>query len=77
MARGKKAAKAVGTPVYMRRLARDFGEGKKGTIALILNPKVFGSTGANWLNGRTYADRAAAMAAAAAAGAIVKNAPAA
>lgn len=71
----KKAKTVTGEPVYMRRLARDFGNGKKGTFALILNPKVFGSTGENWLGGVTYADRSAAMAAAAAAGRPVANAP--
>lgn len=75
-ARKKSVEKVVVGPVTLRRLARDFGAGKKGTIALIMNPKVFGSDGANWLNGVTYADKTAAMAAAAKAGAKVLNPPA-
>jgi len=73
----KKSVKKAAVTVTLRRLARDFksaaGEGKKGTIALVLDPRKFGDSavGVNWLNGRTYADRAAALAAAKAAGATV------
>lgn len=78
-ARKKATVKATGVPVTLRRLARDFGDAKKGTIALILNPKVFGDAGTkvNWLGGVTYPDRAAAIAAAGKAGAKVLNPPAA
>jgi hypothetical protein len=62
----KKQAVVTVTP---RRLARDFGAGKKGHIVLILDPKVFGSTGDNWLNGRSYATREEAEQAATKAGA--------
>ena len=55
--------------VTPRRLARDFGAGKKGQIVLILDPKIFGSTGDNWLNGRSYATREEAEQAAVKAGA--------
>jgi hypothetical protein len=69
----KRTVKKAAVSVTLRRLARDFGPGKKGTVACLLNPKVYGSEGTNWLNGRTYADRDAAIAAAKAAGATVLN----
>ncbi len=60
--------KSAGVTVTLRTLARDFGAGKKGEVALILNPKLYGSQGKNWLGGRTYKDKSAAIAAAKAAG---------
>ncbi|HYT14410.1 MAG TPA: hypothetical protein VEL12_16605 [Candidatus Nitrosopolaris sp.] len=63
--------KSAGVTVTLRTLARDFGAGKKGEVALILNPKLYGSQGKNWLGGRTYKDKSAAIAAAKAAGATI------
>jgi hypothetical protein len=65
----KKPTTKAAVTVTPRRLARDFGAGKKGHTVLILDPKVFGSAGDNWLNGRSYATRQEAEAAAKAAGA--------
>ncbi len=61
------------TVVTMRRLAQAAGHGKPGEIVLLLNPKVYGSTGDNWLNGRAYPDREAALVAARKAGATVAS----
>ena len=71
-AKPSAAAKSTKQIVVVRRLARDFGKAKKGTIALILDANVYGSSdGSNWLNGRTYATKEDALAAAKAAGVSV------
>jgi hypothetical protein len=62
--------RAVVNHVTLRRLARDFppDAGNKGNTVLILNPKVFGSFGDNWLGGRSFPTPHAAVQAAAEAG---------
>jgi hypothetical protein len=67
----KSALKKSVVVVTPRRLARDFGPGKKGTIALILDAKKFGAGPENWLLGKTFASKELALAAAKAAGAEV------
>lgn len=75
---GKKSKAVVEAPkvvVHLRRVGRDV-EGTaavRGTYVLILNPKVFGSAGANWLGGAAgvYATKEAAIAGAGAAGATL------
>ncbi len=61
---------AVANHVTLRRLARDFppGSRNKGNTVLILNPKVFGSLGDNWLGGRSFPTPHEAVEAAAEAG---------
>lgn len=63
--------------VTLRRLARDFppGAGNKGNTVLILNPKVFGSLGDNWLGGRSYETAGKAVEAAAQAGVSTVSMP--
>jgi hypothetical protein len=65
------------THVTLRRLARDFppGAGNKGDTVLILNPKVFGSLGDNWLGRRSYETPDEAMEAAAKAGVKMVSIP--
>jgi hypothetical protein len=60
--------------VTIRRLGKPAGTGKQGEVVLVLDPKIFGSAGSNWLHGKSYSDKAAALAAAKAAGATVANA---
>lgn len=50
--------------VTLRRLGKPAGSGKVGEYILVINPKVFGSTGENWLGGKSFASRELALAAA-------------
>jgi hypothetical protein len=73
-ARSTPVAKSTKVQVVTpRRLARDFAAGKKGEIVLIIDPNIYGSTGDNWLNGRSYGTKELALAAAAKAGAQVAS----
>lgn len=58
----KPSAKQV--DVYLRRIGKAAGSARVGEFVLIINPKTFGSTGDNWLGGRAFASRDAALAAA-------------
>ena len=59
----KQSAKQL-VEVTLRRLAKPAGSGKVGEYALLLSPKVYGSTGKNWLGGRTFPTKEAAIEAA-------------
>ncbi len=63
-ARAKQSAQQL-VEVTLRRLAKPAGAGKVGEFVLIVNPKLYGSTGANWLGGKSYPTRDEAAAAAA------------
>ena len=60
--------------VSLRRLSHDSGAMKKGTIALIIDAKLFGAGAPNFLGGRTYETRELAIAAARKLGVKVLNA---
>lgn len=55
---------AQSVTVTLRRLARDSGPARKGQVVLVLDPRVFGSKGENWLNHIAYDTREDALAAA-------------
>lgn len=50
--------------VTIRKLGKDVGRFKKGQVVLVLNPRVFGSKGENWLGQVAYDTREEAIAAA-------------
>jgi hypothetical protein len=58
-----KSAKQL-VEVTLRRSAGGGGV-PKGHYVLIINPKTFGSSGANWLGGKSFESKEAALAAAA------------
>jgi hypothetical protein len=62
----KPSAKQL-VEVTLRRLGKPVGEVPAGRFILVINPKVFGSTGDNWLGGvkATFESRDAALAGAA------------
>ncbi len=60
----KSAKKSTAVPVFVRRIGKPAGAAKIGEFVLIVNPKVFGSTGQNWLGGKSFATREAALEAA-------------
>ena len=61
----KQSAKQL-VEVTLRRLGKSVGDVPAGRYILVINPKVFGSTGDNWLGGAkaTFESREAALAAA-------------
>ena len=66
----KKSVKPSATPlveVVLRRLGKPVGDVPAGRYILVINPKLFGSKGDNWLGGAkaTFESREAALAAAA------------
>lgn len=62
----KSAAKPAAKSLVEVTLRRSAGGGgvPKGHYILIINPKIFGSTGDNWLGGKSFESREAAIAAA-------------
>ena len=64
MATKSKSATNQSVTVTLRRLGKPAGSGKVGEYILVVNPKVFGSTGDNWLGGKSFPSRDAALAAA-------------
>jgi hypothetical protein len=71
----KKSAvkKSAAVQVTLRRLGKPAGSAKVGEIVLVINPKLFGSTGSNWLLGKSFPTRDAALAAAKSAGATIAS----
>ena len=69
--RAEKAPTKKPTTVTVRRVGKPAGDAKQGQYVIILDPRVFGSTGKNWLGRRTFDTRELALAAAAKAGAKV------
>ncbi len=59
----KPAAKSL-VEVTLRRLGKPVGDVPAGRYILVINPKIFGSTGDNWLGQKTFATRDEAFAAA-------------
>ena len=61
----KQSAKQL-VEVTLRRLGKPVGDVPAGRYILVINPKLFGSTGDNWLGGAkaTFESREAALAAA-------------
>jgi hypothetical protein len=62
----KKSSKSSAKQLVEVTLRRSAGGGgvPKGHYILVINPRVFGSTGDNWLGGKSFESKEAAIAAA-------------
>jgi len=64
MKKSTTVKKAAAIEVVVRRIGKAAGPAKPGQYVLIINPKVYGSDGKNWLGGRAFDTKELALAAA-------------
>jgi hypothetical protein len=57
--------KTAAVEVHLRRVSKPAGDAKPGQFVLIIDTKIYGSSGKNWLGGRAFDSRDDAIAAAA------------